>query len=504
VTGKLKLLLFLLLSVFMSITAWWAWDRGHIPGNPRAIAAAAMQPALARHLMTVPRGQQGGCLAPELAYPRPEMQGQEGIGQRPLPGQFAVTLLVQARIPEQQGRERQLAQMRYLALQGFFAEAEATVLTDAGPRAARQYQLTWKGYAEGGPQHYGTPCFRIGEPAFEAIEALERQHERLAGIEAWSVTYRTGVREVPGWAASDEARALFPGLESRTEAARGKALLLRGDTGWISQAEARLQLLDSREGATAAAARHVEELRERSMAPTLDLAAARAALEEHVAGAAWANRAATACLPVRLLRGGDERGATARDGEFSVTYYDLPGTTRPAYSRGFMVTTLHVLHALEAAGLARSKPTGPGEVLFGRVKVKASRGVRYSLSPETLEALGVGRGNPCLPAGKLKVEVLAVRSTGPGLAQVAARGKVSDTPDWALRVAEHLPALRAVLAEGVPVSGQLVHSAQGWRFAALIPHYPEVQSHSVPPPLRRLLPQTEAAHPVVAAPAVLQ
>jgi hypothetical protein len=504
VKGKIKLLLFLLLSVFISITAWWAWDRGHIPGNPRAISAAAMQPALLRHLMTVPRGQHGGCLAPELAYPRPEIQGQEGIGQRPIPGQFAVTLLVQARIPEQQRRERQLAQMSYLARQGFFAEAEATVLTDAGPRAARQYALTWKGYAEGGPQHYGTPCFRIGEPAFEAIEALEKQRERLAGIEAWSVTYRTGVREVPGWAASDEARALFPGLKSRTEAARGKALLLRGDTGWISQAEARLQLLDPREGAAAVAARHVEELRARSTAPTLDIAAARAALEAHVAGAAWARHRNAACLPMRLLRGGDERGAAVREDEFSVTYFDLPRTTRPAYSRGFMVTTLHALHALEAAGLARSRPTGPGEVVFGRVKVKASRGVRYSVSPEALEALGVGRGNPCLPAGRLKVEVLAVRSTGPGLAQVAARGKVSETPAWALRVAEHLPALKAVLAEGVPISGQLVHSAQGWRFAALIPHYPELQSQSVPPPLRRLLPQTEAAHPLVAAPAVLQ
>lgn len=496
---RIKASFAVLFSLFILAGGWWAWDRGHIPGNPRAVSAAAMQPALLRHLMTVPRGQQGGCLAPDLAYPRPEMQGQEGIGPRPLPGQFAVTLLLQARIPEQDGRARQLAQMSYLARQGFFAEAEVTVLTDAGPRAARQYVLTWKGYAEGGPQHYGTPCFRIGEPAFEAIEAREKQPQPLAGLEAWSVTYRTGVREVPGWAASGEARALFPGLKPRTEPARGKALLLRGDTGWISQAEARLQLLDSRAGSAAAAARHVEELRARSTAPALDMAAARAALEEHVASAAWARHRESACVPVRLPRGGDERGAAPREGEFNVTYYDLPRTTRPAYSRGSMVTTLHALHALEAAGLARSKPTGPGEIVFGRVKVKASRGVRYSVSPEALEALGVGRGNPCIPAGKLNVEVLAVRITGPGLAQVAARGKVSDTAAWALRLAAHLPALKLVLDEGVPVSGQLVHAAQGWRFAALVPHYPEVQSHSVPPPLRRLLPQTEAAHPVVSA-----
>ncbi|MGH7337741.1 MAG: hypothetical protein ACREI7_09190, partial [Myxococcota bacterium] len=141
---RINFSLFFLLLVFLSVTAWWAWDRGHIPGNPRAISAAAMQPALLRHLMTVPRAQQGGCLAPDLAYPRPEIQGQDGIGQRPLPGQFAVTLLAQARIPEQEHRARQLAQMSYLARQGFFAEAEATVLTDAGPRAARHYVLTWK------------------------------------------------------------------------------------------------------------------------------------------------------------------------------------------------------------------------------------------------------------------------------------------------------------------------------------------------------------------------
>jgi hypothetical protein len=114
-----------------------------------------------------------------------------------------------------------------------------------------------------------------------------------------------------------------------------------------------------------------------------------------------------------------------------------------------------------------------------------------------LEALGVGRGNPCIPAGRLKVEIVSLRATGPGMAQVAARGRVSDAPEWAQRLAARLPALKLVLEEGVPVSGQLAHSAQGWRFAALIPHYPEVQSHSVPPPLRRLLPRTEAAHPVV-------
>ncbi|MGQ0653763.1 MAG: hypothetical protein ACT4P4_16110 [Betaproteobacteria bacterium] len=169
-----------------------------------------------------------------------------------------------------------------------------------------------------------------------------------------------------------------------------------------------------------------------------------------------------------------------------------------------IVSKLHWLHALEAAGLARSQPSGPGEVAFGRVKVKAARGVRYYVAPEAIEALGVERGNPCIPAGKLKVEILAVHGTGPGLAQVQARGRVSDTPESALRLAEHLPALKLVLAEGVPVSGQLAHGAQGWLVAALISHYPEIHSYSVPAAVRRLLPQTEAAHPVVAAPAVLQ
>ncbi|MGQ0547481.1 MAG: hypothetical protein ACT4P3_19475, partial [Betaproteobacteria bacterium] len=232
-------------------------------------------------------------------------------------------------------------------------------------------------------------------------------------------------------------------------------------------------------------------------APPLDAAAARAALEEYLAGDGWARRGAAACLPVRLPRGGDERIAPAPQGEFRVTFYDLPGSTRPAYSRGVMVTALHALHALEAAGLAKSRPSGAGEVVFGRVKVKAKSGVRYTVAPEALEVLGVGRGNPCIPAGRLKVELLAARSTAPGLAQLAARGRVSDTPDLALRLAGHLPALELVLAEGVPVTGQLAHAEQGWRVVALLSHYPEVQSHSVPAPLRGLLPQTEAAHPVV-------
>ena len=72
--AKIKVSLSALLLSLVLAGAWWAWDRGHIPGNPRAVSAAAMQPALLRHLMTVPRGQQGGCLAPDLAYPRPDLR----------------------------------------------------------------------------------------------------------------------------------------------------------------------------------------------------------------------------------------------------------------------------------------------------------------------------------------------------------------------------------------------------------------------------------------------
>jgi hypothetical protein len=149
--------------------------------------------------------------------------------------------------------------------------------------------------------------------------------------------------------------------------------------------------------------------------------------------------------------------------------------------------------------MAKSRPSGPGEVVFGRVKIKAKSGVRYVVSPEALEALGVGRGNPCIPLGRLDIAMVSLRASAPGLAQLAARGKVSGTPERAALLAEHLPALRLALAEGVPASGQLAYTGQGWRVVSLVLHYPEVQSHSVPAPLRRFLPQTEAAHPVVAA-----
>ena len=66
----------------------------------------------------------------------------------------------------------------------------------------------------------------------EAIEALEKLPQPLAGIEAWWVTYRTGVREVPAWAASDEARALFPGLTSEK---RQRAGARSGANGWRSR-----------------------------------------------------------------------------------------------------------------------------------------------------------------------------------------------------------------------------------------------------------------------------
>jgi hypothetical protein len=61
-----------------------------------------------------------------------------------------------------------------------------------------------------------------------------------------------------------------------------------------------------------------------------------------------------------------------------------------------------------------------------------------------------------------------------------------------------------VLEEGVPVAGQIRYAQGSWRMNTLMPLYPEIQSVSVPAPLRRHLPMTEASHPVVTAPAVLK
>src|SRR5689334_10008002 len=75
--------------------AWYAWDNGLIPGNKRAPTAEAMLLSAKRSAQFRARAQQRACLGPDMGRVQPDQQGRPGIAPRNLPGQHAISFLVQ-------------------------------------------------------------------------------------------------------------------------------------------------------------------------------------------------------------------------------------------------------------------------------------------------------------------------------------------------------------------------------------------------------------------------
>lgn len=488
----------LLITGGLGFGAWYAWSNGLIPGNPRAATAEVMEPIVRRAAALKAQPQSAACISPELERVQPEIQGVPGIANRAVPGQHSLLLLLETNAREQDVRERQLSQLAYFAKQGFFTETDLNVETDAGLRPARQYRLTWKGYAAMQVHGGNVPCFAVGQRDFDGIQQIEKRPEDVFGMAIYEVAYESVVRNQPTWATGDGVKGLFPKLPGLIAAKRETIRLLRGNEGWITEMEAQMRAASMRENSNGAAA-YLKQLEEQLFVPPAPQASeALATFSEYLNGDQWLARGTIACLPLRLQRGGDDRDALADRTSYSVTYYDQPG--RQDYQRTQMIAALHVLSALEAAGFARLENPTPLPVVAGQKPSPAPAGVRFVLSSDIVQALGLN-GSACIPVGRMKVEFLGLQHSGHRSAQILAYAKVSQMPDWAAKIAEHLPALRSVIEDGVPISGTLNYvedfrngeKGKRWRLTSLNPSYPEIAAPSIPLSLQDRLPATTSA-----------
>ena len=137
-------------------------------------------------------------------------------------------------------------------------------------------------------------------------------------------------------------------------------------------------------------------------------------------------------------------------------------------------------------------------------------GVQYVLSREAAEALGISSyGGGCIPAGSIKIDLLGVQGNR-GMVQIKARGIVEQTPDWAAKISEELPALKSLIENGLQMSGQMIfapNEGEGkWRLSGLSPGYPDISYDTLPARLIPLMPHTVAAFPPkpVKAPALVE
>jgi hypothetical protein len=344
--------------------------------------------------------------------------------------------------------------------------------------------MTWKGYVAIRGASARRICLSVGKREFAGIEQIEKTLEKLMDLEVYEVAYRTTVPGAPDWVRTPEAAGLFPDLAALIEDRVHHAKLVRGSDGWRSAMELELEAAAAtRSGEEAEAARKVTDLL-LAEPPARDLV--EGVFEEQLQDRRWAERHAFACLPIRIPRGGDDHEARrAGNGPYTVTYTDRP--ERPKHEFQAMATTLNLLSALEAAGLASIEYLEPS-------------GVRYRVSDEAISALELGGNEGCVPAGKLSISLLG-SDPGPAMVQVSARATVSESPAWVLELARHLPALRSLIEHGMPMGGTIGtitpdgESELRWQGGGLSPAYPVPEYHSLPSHLVPVLPLTAAASP---------
>lgn len=487
--------------------AWFAWDTGLLGDNPRALTIEAMDKAVRKQVIVNirTRGMAESCINVNLNQPPPEVVGISGIAPRVIPGQHEVTLLLQTNLISQPARDIQITQLNYLASQGPFTATDATVETETGPRPARRYRLTWAGYTNSQQIHGTSICLFYGHHEYAGIDKFERLPEKIMGFDVYEVTYHTKVNDVPVWATTQEAKQFFPKLAELTAGRSGKVRVIRADDAWRSAYEIEVEAANASKGGSdnRYPKRVVTPIN--TVAPTLD--EVKALVATHVTDPNWVARNSVACLPIQLQRGGDDKEVQRdHNAPFTVTYYDRGD--RKEYEYRAMSGALHVLSALQTAGLAEMDILRPlpaptttkakQRIFQSTQKPQPPVGIRYRISKEIASSLGLTGYGGCLPIGRLKVEVLAVR-TVLNMANVYARATIEQTPEWAIKLANELPAVKALIETGLPMVGQLIpaqeNAAGKWRLTGLSPMYPSINYSAIPSHLVPLLPKTTASHP---------
>lgn len=472
---------------------WIAWDAGLVGGSARAPVASAMEEAVRRQaVVNALIDRDDPCATVELALPPPDVVGFAGITPNAAPGQYAITLLLETESRYQPSREVQIAQLDYLAAHGLLKRSDVEVETSNGPRLARNYALTWEGYENAQHAMPQSICIDYGRREFAGIVQIEKTPEKVMDFEVYDVTYRTRVGDVPTWATTPEAARAFPKLPELIAERTSHAKLVRTRQGWRASYEIAFEAAAAANGPKAADAARLMAKALVSKAPTLKQVTTM--VNEKLSDPIWVARSGVACLPLRLQRGGDDQAARRDAGSsFTVAYYDRPDRNQYEYAQ--MATALQVLSALESAGLAtmehvESVASGPAT---------HPPGVRFRVSDEALAALGLPGGGGCVPAGRIAVEVIKMRSA-PGETWVMARATVTETPAWVLKLAARLPALQALITTGMPMTGTIRFApdeggAAQWIGNGLEPMYPTVSYATLPAHLTPVMPRTAAAFP---------
>jgi hypothetical protein len=498
--------------------AWVAWDRGLIGHNPRAPVAEAMEPAvLSQARMTdLRRLSRNQCVPVNIRSPAPEISGMPGIALRATPTSFHITLLIKTQFQNQAGRDKQIRQLDYLAKQGLLVASDVMIDTNEGPRPARNYRMTWAGYAVTQQKNARSLCLNFGKTEYAGIEKIEPRTERMLDHDVYAVTYQNRVKDIPDWAKTAEAKQLFPKLAELTADTRTTVLVVRTREGWRAPRDIEQELASATRPKKAWP--QTNPLADKDTPPSPSLAETKQLLNLWMTSETTNARSKIACLPLHLERSGDDRTAgfnrnNSSTREYTLTYYDREGRKPYEYAR--MARNLHILYALEQGGLASREvlmieqpapadtTTNTPTPAQATATIRKPAGLRYRIPSAFMDMLGMNQyGGGCIPAGRLNVELMSVnQNMRMRLTMVSGKSLLEQPPPWTEKVAAHLPALSALRDYGVAVNIGLMYlqrsgeAEKKWRIIQFSPLYPEIAYSEIPAELQPFMPKTTASSP---------
>ncbi|MEW8050226.1 MAG: hypothetical protein AB2809_07600, partial [Candidatus Thiodiazotropha sp.] len=210
----------------------------------------------------------------------------------------------------------------------------------------------------------------------------------------------------------------------------------------------------------------------------------------------WLVRYEKTCMPFRIQA--SDAKSTHADDEFSIAYYDIKD--RKDYEFKNVVNSLHLLSALERAGLAEMEYIS--EEANSNISTHEP-GVRFRINRQAVEAINLNKkGKGCMPYGRQKLEILSIEAEM-GMKRTnyhfIAKKAIEEVPGWVKKIAKELPVLESVIEHGVLVKGYLYGKSHKnekyWDIRNAKSFYPRINYNSLPAYLEPVLRNTALAMP---------
>lgn len=434
--------------------SWWAYKEGHIGKNPRAPVIENFRPIIEAWAWR--QGElKPKCISVSTDASEGVRRGGPGWIGGDTMGLGVTTLSLKVSPVAQLTRDKTVLRFDHLSKEGFFKVSETEMKLESGETvSALEYVLTQKGWENS----YGN-CFYPARPEVLDIVSFARIQPDPDGIQTYEVVYRVGIRNLPAWAGTEEAREIFGDMKKIMAQEEKRLRLVRSDNGWLPET-----LVKSMDGGLdkSRLSQGLDDL-----LPSITPANIVELGKEHeFLGAPGV------CLQVPGNVGRDADAIEwSLNGPVSITMFDPDPVANPVprIRESWLLRMTNLVHA----GLFREEVI-PRDELRNR-----PAGTRYVLDEQYLPYVSK-RGPGCLRIAPLQIDVLPNsiehqgRQDGTLSYNFKAIGRIAEDA-WVRKISwSGIGEMEAYLSYGVAITGMVEFKDGNWRLINAGPATPVI------------------------------